>query len=111
MKALYPEASIVLLGVGDRSEKVNGSYQTMPMLTQFIQLQQQMSLEHELLFWSIYDAMGGEGSMQKWAFQKPSLANKDFTHINARGGQVLGDKLFDAFLFEYNRERKRLSND
>lgn len=111
LQLLYPDASIVLLGVGDRSEKVNGAYQTMPMLTQFIQLQQQLSVEHQLYFWSIFDAMGGEGSMQNWAFQKPSLANKDFTHINARGGQVLGDKLFEAFLFEFNRQRKRIAHD
>lgn len=111
LQALYPDATIVLLGVGDRSEKVDGNYVTMPMLTQFIQYQQQMAVAHQLFFWSIYNAMGGDGSMQKWAFQKPSLANKDFTHINARGGQVLGDKLFDACLFEFNRQRKRIPNE
>lgn len=111
LQALYPDATIVLMGVGDRSEKVNGVYETMPMLTQFIQVQQQMAVQHQLFFWSIYNAMGGEGSMQNWAFQKPSLANKDFTHINARGGQVLGDKLFDACLFEFNRQRKRIPNE
>jgi hypothetical protein len=63
LKVIYPEASIVLLSVGDRSERVNGGYQTMSVLNHFIQLQQQMAIDNNIHFWSIYDAMGGAGSM------------------------------------------------
>jgi lysophospholipase L1-like esterase len=56
----------------------------------------------------MFDAMGGEGSMANWVNEKPRLANKDYTHINAKGGEVLGQKLFDAILFEVKKRELNL---
>jgi lysophospholipase L1-like esterase len=54
------------------------------------------------------EAMGGDSSMIKWVNAKPRLANKDYTHINAKGGEVLGKKLFETIWFEVKRRELNL---
>ena len=42
--------------------------------------------------------MGGTASIKRMAEQKPALANKDYTHLNFRGGKVLAEKLYEALV-------------
>lgn len=53
-------------------------------------------------FWDLYEVMGGELSMPSWVNAQPSLAEKDFKHFNARGAKVIGNKLFNAIISDYN---------
>ena len=46
--------------------------------------------------------MGGELSMPSWVNADPSLAEKDFKHFNSRGAKVIGNKLFNAIIADYN---------
>ena len=53
-------------------------------------------------FWDLYEVMGGELSMPSWVNANPSLAEKDFMHFNKRGAKVIGNKLFNAIISDYN---------
>jgi hypothetical protein len=108
IKTAYPSSSMLLLSIGDRATHENGEYKTMPQVPIFIDIQKKICEAEQIAFWNMYDAMGGEGSMVDWVKAKPSLANKDYTHINNNGGEVLGKKLFDAILFETKKRKLNL---
>ena len=57
-------------------------------------------------FWDLLEAMGGENSMPKFVNAKPSMAAKDYTHLNFKGGKVLAIKLANALLYEQERYAK-----
>jgi hypothetical protein len=40
--------------------------------------------------------------MPSWVNADPSLAEKDFKHFNSRGAKVIGNKLFNAIISDYN---------
>jgi len=105
IKRCFPKSSILLLGVGDRCMRKNGEYVTMPGIINLLNEQRQMAIDNQIAFWSIFDAMGGENSMNK--FVKDGNAAKDFTHLSFSGGRVIGNKLFDAVMTEKTRYEKR----
>lgn len=53
-------------------------------------------------FWSAYDAMGGEGSIVRWAALSPPLAWTDYAHLSPAGLGVIGGHLSDALLAAYD---------
>ena len=60
-----------------------------------------MAKDNELAFWSLYDAMGGYGSMVKWVEGDTVYAKKDYAHFNHRGASRVGKMLFEKLLSEY----------
>ena len=49
--------------------------------------------------WDLFSFMGGLGSMKKW--EQEGLSQKDKVHFTAQGYKLLGDLLYNAFLYEY----------
>lgn len=101
----FPKTSILIVGVGDRGERKNGSIVTMGGIKALGRYQQQMAFKTGCAFWNLYQGMGGSGSIVKMADAKPAMANKDYTHINSKGGQFVAQRLFDALMHGYE-ERK-----
>ncbi|MDR2563374.1 MAG: hypothetical protein LBC98_05460 [Prevotellaceae bacterium] len=110
VKKCFPNSSILLLSVGDRSMKKQGSYLTMPGVAGMLACQQSVCAQTGIVFWNLFDAMGGEGSMVKFVTSKPPKANKDYTHLNFAGGKYLANILYETLVFErtrYEAKRKR----
>lgn len=103
LKRLFPDADILLMGIGDRSAKIDGEMQTMPEVKAMVALQREMAREAGIAHWSLFDAMGGENSMVGFAEREPAWAAKDYTHMSALGGRVLARKFFAALMNEYSR--------
>ncbi len=103
--AAYPKASILIVGVGDRGERKGGRIATMRGIKELGRFQQQVAFKTGCSFWNLYQGMGGAGSIAKMADSKPAMANKDYTHINVKGGQFVAQRLFDALMAGYD-ERK-----
>ncbi len=101
----FPQASILVVGVGDRGEKKAGGIVTMGGIKALGRTQQQLAFRTGCAFWNLYQGMGGPGSIVKMAEAKPALANKDYTHINSKGGEFVAKRLFDALMHGYE-ERK-----
>jgi hypothetical protein len=108
MEDVFPNTATLLLSIGDRAMNKNGVYQTMEQVPIFIDIQRKISQNNNIAFWNMYDAMGGDSSMIKFVNAQPRLANKDYTHINAKGGEVMGKKLFETILFEVKRREQNL---
>jgi lysophospholipase L1-like esterase len=107
LKVAFPSTPILLLSVSDRSQRRQGQFVTMPVIPLLIQAQEQIAFENKLLFWNLFEAMGGENSMAEFANSKPALANKDYTHLNFAGGRKVGLALARSFIHEVNTFQKR----
>jgi len=49
-------------------------------------------------YFSIYQAMGGEGAAARWAAEHPPLAAKDGVHLTPRGYEDIGARIADVLL-------------
>ena len=114
LKEAFPQASILLVSIGDRESKDEaGNLRTMPGVKNLVRYQQALAAETHIAFWDLYQAMGGEGSMVKLVESKPQMANYDYTHINFRGGKHLAELLFESLVYgmEQHEKRKAYENE
>jgi len=102
IKTCYPNTDILIVGLGDKALRVKGVYVEDPAVKQILALEQNVAFEERCAFWSLYDAMGGEGSMIAWADSIPALANKDYTHLNFRGARQVGTLFYEKLMKKYN---------
>ncbi|MBJ2187449.1 MAG: hypothetical protein JFR41_02280 [Muribaculaceae bacterium] len=89
IKALYPGAQIMILGVGDRGHKSGTALGSMPTVTAMVKAQRDVARQTGSLFWDTRAAMGGEGAAVEWHGRK--LVNSDYVHLNHKGGKELAD--------------------
>lgn len=52
-------------------------------------------------FFDTYEAMGGRGSMARWAAHRPPLASGDQKHLSRHGREVIAQQLFDDLMAGY----------
>ena len=107
MRESFPGTSILLISVGDKSSHKDGIYQTDPSVPFLVQTQKRLAANNKLAFWSLYDAMGGSGSMAKWVEGDSVYANKDYTHFNFKGAHKVGKLLFNKLMSEYSDYNKK----
>jgi hypothetical protein len=108
LKKCFPHSNILLLSVGDRSMHKNGGYVTMPGVPAMVSCQQEVCSATGIVFWNLFEAMGGSGSMVEMV--KSKRASKDYTHLNFEGGKYLGEILFKSIVFEKKRYDKLRKN-
>ena len=63
-----------------------------------------------IAYWNLFEAMGGEGSIQKMVKANPSQANRDYTHINFKGGKHLATLLYETLVYGKEQYDKRMGN-
>lgn len=107
LKVAFPDTPILLLSVSDRSQRRQGQFVTMPVIPFLIQAQEKIAFDNKILFWNLFEAMGGENSMAGFANSKPALANKDYTHLNFAGGRKVGLSFARSFIYEVEKYQKR----
>jgi len=96
----FPGVPVLVIGVSDKATKVDGQMATDPSVPYVNLAQQRAAEDHGAAFFSLYQAMGGSGSMVRWVEQEsPRLANTDYTHFNFRGGRLASNMLV-GFLLE-----------
>ena len=99
----FPGVPVLLLSVSDRSERIQGEYVTMKSIEGLVDAQRTFAYENKLLFWNLFEAMGGENSMAAFVTAHPPLANKDYTHLNFAGGRKIGMSLAKSILYEQKK--------
>jgi len=109
-KAAFPDTPILMLSVSDRSERRQGEFATMRAVKSLVAVQQQFAYDNKLLFWNLYEAMGGENSMTRFVQSNPPLAGKDYTHLNFDGGKIIGHSLARSILYENEKFAERRRN-
>lgn len=115
LKRCYPEAAILLMSVSDRSTKVEGEYGTMESVPLMVEAQREIARQSQVAFYNLFEAMGGENSMVAFVENDPTLANKDYTHLNFLGGRRVADIFVKSLMHEYQKFndqiKKRTSAD
>lgn len=105
MRQTFPQASILVVSVPDRDQRSPNGIQTMKEVKQLVALQQQMAADMKVAFLNFFEAMGGEGSVK--TLVERSYANKDYTHLNYKGGKELARKMFPSFKEGYKNYVRR----
>ena len=101
MRTCYPNADILLMGIGDRGQKKGAEVHSMSTVPNMINAQRDVARRTHCLFWDTREAMGGQDAIVSWAQQK--LANKDYIHLTHEGGKRLGDLLFNALQIQLKK--------
>lgn len=102
----FPNTPILLIGVADKGFKLEDKMISDPSVYRVLKTQYRVAMKTGVTFWSLYDAMGGEGSMALWANGEKPLANKDYTHFNHRGSDKVGNMIFDFLMIEAGKHDK-----
>lgn len=98
LKTSFPKASILIIGVSDRSSNQNGTFATMPSIPVMRDTQRRIARKTQVAFWDLYEAMGGANSMVAFVEAEPPLGAKDYTHLTFAGGRKLAQLLARALL-------------
>jgi len=106
-KNKMPNTEIIIVSTGDRAFKYNGAYLSAIGIDSLIKVQAKAAFETNSCFFNLFETMGGKNSIVKWADSIPSFANKDYTHPNFRGAEVIGKYFYNAILKEYEKYKLR----
>ncbi|MEW6195929.1 MAG: hypothetical protein AB1521_12335 [Bacteroidota bacterium] len=102
-KKLFPKAGFLLVGVGDKTMKKGNNFITNPDVPLLLESQKRIVAKTNIAFWNLWEAMGGNNSMNEWVNAKPPMALKDFAHFTPIGGARVAELFFDAIIDAYNK--------
>ncbi len=89
---------VLLISLTDMAETRGDSIRYFTNIPAIRDVQRKAALRTGSLFWDAWDAMGGKGSVIKWAGRSPALATSDLTHLSNAGADTIVTKLLaDVF--------------
>ncbi|MDO5608616.1 MAG: lipase [Capnocytophaga sp.] len=89
-----PEAVCLLIGPGDMATSINGQMQTYPFLPKLNDEMKRQSLKNNIAYWSLFEAMGGEGAIISWV--EKGIGSPDYIHFRPEGTQLVSEMLFQC---------------
>ncbi len=98
LQQCFPHTDIILMGVGDRCQKINGNITTMPAILGLVKAQRMAARTAGVVFWDTFQAMGGQNGILDYVAHQE--ANKDYTHINHKGGKRLATEFVKSLQYE-----------
>lgn len=102
LSEMAPQAKILFVGPSDMVEPGSGTMRTYPMLPVMDSIACAQFTEAGFAYWSMFEAMGGAGSMQRWVAASPKLAAADYVHFTRQGAKQIGAMLSDAIMMGYD---------
>ena len=109
LRAGAPQASLLVVSPPDRAVLVNGKWQTIARMPGLVAVQRKAALSSGAAFWDFFSAMGGAGSIQRWASHPQPLAQPDRVHLTREGYKVEAEMLYAALMRGYLWELARWS--
>jgi len=101
LKKCFPGADILVISQADKATKYGTEIKTDTTLSALIRAQEKYARNTGSAFLDLFQLMGGEGSMVRWASETPTLARSDFTHFNEKGAKKIGHLIFEKINQEY----------
>ena len=102
LRTAFPNTDMLIMGISDRCQNIDGSIQTMKAVYAMRQAQRNAAIEAGCHFWDCCEAMKTLGGMAKFVDNR--WANKDYTHINRTGGSHVAEEFVKAI--KYALEKK-----
>jgi alginate O-acetyltransferase complex protein AlgI len=90
---------VLLISLTDMADNKGDSLRFFKNIPAIRDAQERAAKRTGTLFWDAWNAMGGRGSISKWANTTPALAQTDLTHLSLAGSDTLAKKLLnDVFI-------------
>jgi lysophospholipase L1-like esterase len=96
-----PRASILVVGPPDRAVRIANRWKTIARMPALVEAQRQAAFEAGAAFYDLFKAMGGPGSIQRWATQPERLAQPDRVHLKTAGYRLVADWLYAELMSGY----------
>ncbi|MBK8262998.1 MAG: hypothetical protein IPK80_16875 [Nannocystis sp.] len=93
----------------DHGERDGQAIITRPIVPRLVDAQREVAAAEGCAFFDTYQAMGGEGSMGRWARAEPRLGSGDLAHLTHHGHKVVGGMLYRALMAGYRDFRRRVA--
>ena len=104
VRAAAPSASILVMSPMDRGQRAGGnSIETMPTIPKLVAIQERVAADTGCAFFNTFQAMGGEGTMQRWYESKPRLVGGDLIHPSPAGAKIVATAFVDQLQQGYAR--------
>lgn len=112
LKTVDPNLMVFVIGPADMSVRINGTFQTHPQLENVRDALKKATIDAGGVYWDMYEAMGGRGSMINWVKSKPALGSPDYIHFSQKGAEKIAGILYNSLMkeFEMYKLRKKLKN-
>jgi len=98
-----PHASILVIGPPDRAVRTSQGWKTANRMSALVDAQRRAAFAAGAAFYDLFNAMGGSGSIQRWAYQFPPLAQQDRVHLTFSGYRLVAEWLYAALMTGYLR--------
>ena len=108
LRKCAPDADILFIGPSDMMRLVDGEWQTYPMVPYMDRLLRKMAMEEEIAYFSLYQWMGGAGSMLRW--QETGLAGSDGVHFYRSGARKAGNAVVSWLLEPITNDQLPMTN-
>ena len=96
LKSIKPNVPILVIGPSDM-----GAPDTYPMLEAVVKSLETATEDEGCMYWNLFEAMGGRGTIEEWASAEPKLASPDLIHFSPKGARIVGEMLDQAVRDEY----------
>jgi len=105
LRKYNPGLVILFIGPADMATKIDGAFQTYPLLEPLIDAMRQMCHDLGIPYWDTFKAMGGRNSVLAW--REANMVASDYVHFSPKGTRVIGEHFINALLFEYQQYKDR----
>jgi D-alanyl-lipoteichoic acid acyltransferase DltB (MBOAT superfamily) len=102
LKEVTDGTPVLLVSVTDMAENKGDSLRSYSNIPYIIRAQREAASESGAAFWDAYVAMGGAGSVLKWAGKSPRLAQDDYVHFTYTGADTISKMLAGYLLSGYS---------
>ncbi len=90
-QSLLPDVPIIVIGPSDMARKAGTRMETYPQLALVRDALKEAAWANNILYWDIFEVMGGEGSMAAWVQSDPPLASSDHIHFTSAGAKQIAE--------------------
>ena len=96
LRSCAPDVDLLFIGPSDMIRMTDGAWQSYPMISYMDRLLRKMALEENIAYFSLYQYMGGAGSMLRW--RELGLAGEDGIHFHRSGARKAGNAIVEWIL-------------
>lgn len=98
-----PNTEFLLFSCSDRAFNYDGEWKTAIGIDSLIQTQASLAYDTGIPFYNLYQSIGGNGTIVKWADNSVQYAAKDYIHFSSKGAKVVSKIIFKALLNDYKK--------
>jgi len=96
-----PGTSCLIVSMKDMGARMRDRVLTRPAVHKIVAGSEEVARNTGCAFYNIFEAMGGEGTMERWSEHEPRLVSPDLGHLMRPGAIAVGDLITDALLAAY----------